>query len=222
MFADSWTASNTGMKINLIKPEPDSFNIEDIANALSKLCRFNGHLKRFYSVAQHSVHVAELVPQHLKLTALLHDASEAYICDVPTPFKRMLGATYTDVEDRLQAVIGEKFGVELIKLDPLIKQADRVMVVSERDALQDKPLKWSDEYENVLRYPGQITAQPHNIARDMFLKAFKMYSSKKDEPAVKIHNINPEAVIGIGIGGGKWSSGLGRWVYPGEIGYMAL
>ena len=158
MFANNWTATNSGQRINLLAPSTESIKIEDIANALSKLCRFNGQLNQFYSVAQHCIHVSELVPKHLKLQALLHDASEAYICDIPTPFKRMLGEAYSRTESVLQSVIGKKFGVELDNLDPLVKQADRIMVVSERDAFQDVPVKWSDEYENVVRYPVRINA----------------------------------------------------------------
>lgn len=180
MFANNWTASNSGIKIDLINPTPDMFNIEDIANALSKLCRFNGQLKSFYSVAQHSVHVSQLVPDRLKLAALLHDASEAYICDIPTPFKRMLGDAYTTTEAKLQAAIAKKFGVTPEMMDdPLVKQADRMMVVSERDMFQFKPLKWSEEYENVLRYPGNLSALDHHKAKDYFLSAFTKYKASQ-------------------------------------------
>lgn len=179
MFANNWTATNTGQRIDLTNPSPDSILLTDIAYALSKICRFNGQLKRFYSVAQHSLHVAELVPEHLKLQALLHDASEAYICDVPTPFKRMLGSAYTDVENKLQRVIGEKFGVELVALDPLVKAADRVMVVSERDQLQSNPVKWGAEYEDVLRYPQPIPLWSNDTAAAKFLAEVAKFLPKK-------------------------------------------
>jgi hypothetical protein len=176
MFANNWTASNSGIKIDLVNPTPEMFTIKDIAGALSKLCRFNGQLKTFYSVAQHSVHVSELVPERLKLAALFHDASEAYICDIPTPFKRMLGTAYTDTETKIQSAIGEKFGITQEEFDdPLIKQADRIMVVSERDTFQTNPQKWSDEYENVLRYPGVLIAKAHAIAGAMFIKTYYNY-----------------------------------------------
>lgn len=151
---ESWLATSSGRVINLLDPDPDSFTIEDIAGNLSKLCRFNGQLKQFYSVAQHSMYVAELVPEPFKLQALLHDATEAYVCDVPTPLKAMLGRTYRDIEDRIAVAIGKRFGVELLNLHPTVKAADRVMLLSERDALQAKPQSWGQEMDEGLRYPN--------------------------------------------------------------------
>lgn len=173
----SWLATNEGRIIDLLNPDPAQITIEDIANNLSKLCRFNGQLKGFFSVAQHSLHVAELVPNELKLQALLHDASEAYICDIPTPFKRMLGVAYTDVEHRLQVAIGQALGCDLSELHTLVKQADRIMVVSERDMLQSVPMKWSEEYENVVRYPNfdpHIDA-PQDYVANMFIQSYGYY-----------------------------------------------
>ena len=151
---NSWLASDQGNIIDLLNPDPGQISIQDIADGLSKVCRFNGQIKEFYSVAQHSMHVAELVPDQFKLQALLHDASEAYICDVPTPFKRMLGDAYSIVEQRLMVTIGQALDCDLSELHPTVKQADRIMVVSERDALQTVPMKWSPEYEDVPRYPN--------------------------------------------------------------------
>ena len=151
---ESWLATSSGQVIDLLNPDPACFTIEDIANNLSKLCRFNGQLKRFYSVAQHSMYVASLVPEPLKLQALLHDATEAYICDVPTPLKAMLGSVYKDIEERIARAIGEKFAVDLVNLHPTVKAADRVMLLSERDALQECPQSWGCEMDEGLRYPG--------------------------------------------------------------------
>src|SRR5687768_10005799 len=100
-----WLGTNAGNVIDLIDPKPDQITIEDIAAGLSKVCRFNGQIKDWYCVAEHSAHVAELVPNQLKLIALLHDASEAYLCDVPTPLKRALGDVYSDIEARVTAAI---------------------------------------------------------------------------------------------------------------------
>lgn len=151
---DKWLSTNTGKVIDLLDPDPEQISLTDIAHNLSKICRFNGQIKQFYSVAQHSMYVAALVPPRLKLQALLHDASEAYICDVPTPFKRMLGDVYKDVETRVQIAIGEKLGCDLSELHPAVKIADRIMLVTERDFLQQNPRTWGPEYEDVIRYPG--------------------------------------------------------------------
>src|SRR6266403_91014 len=91
----SWTI--TGIKFHPFNPHPVEICLEDIARGLSKICRFTGQIDPFYSVAEHSVEVMHLVPQELKLAALLHDASEAYLSDLSRPFK--LGLTeYRQVE----------------------------------------------------------------------------------------------------------------------------
>lgn len=151
--AGPWVGTNSGKYISLTDPNPDEITIEDIATGLSNVCRFNGQLNTWYSVAEHSIHVAELVPKEYKLQALLHDATEAYICDVPTPLKDMLGEAYRNVEAVLAGVIGRKFGVNLTELSDPVRQADRIMVVSERDAFQAVPRTWGPEYENSTRYP---------------------------------------------------------------------
>src|SRR5688500_14252940 len=87
----SYIRTYTGKEFYPLKPELDKIDIEDIAHALSNLCRFTGHTKQFYSVAQHSVLASEFVRvydnPHLNLFVLLHDASEAYICDISRPLK---------------------------------------------------------------------------------------------------------------------------------------
>lgn len=172
-----WIATNTGKIIDLLKPDPEQITIEDIANNLANICRFNGQLQQWYSVAEHSIHVAELVPTEYKLHALLHDATEAYICDVPTPLKRLLGTAYSSIEGRMAAAIGLRFGIELNHLPEPVLQADRVMVVTERDALQVSPMEWGREYEDSLRYPDFRRKYTNpGEARTAFLDAYRQYS----------------------------------------------
>lgn len=163
----NWIGTNSGKKIDLDNPQADQVCLADIADGLSKLCRFNGQIKTFYSVAEHCLKVAALVPEKYKLQAILHDASEAYICDIPTPLKRQLGPAYYDVEHRVQKAIGLHFGVDLINLPDVVKQADRVMLCTEHDVLQDKSLDWGPDYEGVLRYPGFFAtgAEPDRMAQ---------------------------------------------------------
>src|SRR5665811_1025646 len=81
----------TGIYMNVFEPTPEMISIEDIAHALTMQCRFGGHLPDFYSVAQHSLNCSYLIDNpKLKLTALLHDASEAYLLDIPRPIKNNL------------------------------------------------------------------------------------------------------------------------------------
>lgn len=111
----------TGKKVDVFDPDPESICIEDIAHALSNLCRFAGHVKYFYSVAEHSLITAMLAPPELRKQALLHDATEAYMIDLPRPIKREI-KQYCDIEDNLAAVIAKKFGIEY----PLHKQIDKI------------------------------------------------------------------------------------------------
>lgn len=87
MKKDNWITTYTGKKFHLFDPQLDEICIEDIAHALSLICRFGGHLPEHYSVAQHSILVSQLVPENLTLEGLLHDAEEAYIGDMVRPLK---------------------------------------------------------------------------------------------------------------------------------------
>lgn len=122
-----------GHYINPCKPDVTMISIGDIAHALSMQPRFGGHLPQFYSVAQHSVLTCDYVTQEHKLAALLHDASEAYLIDVPRPVKQQL-ANYKQIEDRLMTVIAQKFGFRW-PLHHYIKKADEDMLRREWECL---------------------------------------------------------------------------------------
>lgn len=112
----------TGKVFDLLIPDPNSICIEDIAHGLSHTARFAGQLPCFYSVAQHSVLVANKVPPELKLAALLHDASEAYMGDMPSPFKSLM-PEFQAIEARVMEVIASKFGFKY-PLERSVKYAD--------------------------------------------------------------------------------------------------
>lgn len=128
---DCWMQTLTGKIFYPLNPTPESICISDIAGALSKMCRFGGHCARFYSVAEHCVLVAAHAPQHLKLTALMHDASEAYLVDVPRPVKRQL-VDYSRIETKLMRAIAARFKFEW-PLPQEIKAIDTAILSDERD-----------------------------------------------------------------------------------------
>lgn len=107
---------------------------EDIAVALSNICRFAGHLPEFYSVAQHAVLCSQIVPAEFALEALMHDATKAYCQDIPAPLKRLL-PDYQRIEAALDLVIREKYGLPAIMSHP-VKYADLVMLATERRDLE--------------------------------------------------------------------------------------
>lgn len=105
----------SGKRLHFLNPTPDEICIEDIAHALSMICRYGGHVSRFYSVAEHCCIIADLVEQEGKdssevLAALLHDASEAYVCDIPRPVKPYL-ENYKDIELVIEKSIQDKYKV---------------------------------------------------------------------------------------------------------------
>lgn len=175
----------SGIYVNVINPTVDMFTIDDIAHALSNQCRFNGHLPKFYSVAQHSVMAAlEIQKRHmicrmdmdmsdedfnhycetlstfkdiwdypdpplndLILSALMHDASEAYLADIPSPLKHHLDS-YKIIEDQFMKVISEKFNFTYPLL-PEIKVVDKKMLEYEWNNVMLEPTPivecWSQE-----------------------------------------------------------------------------
>lgn len=122
---------------------PSHVSVEDIAHALGMLCRFNGHTREFYSVAEHSINVSNIVePQHA-LWALLHDASEAYLTDVPTPLKRSGAfAVYREVEADVMRSVCIRFGLP-IEMPESVKVADEIMCATEaRDLMPSGEYAW--------------------------------------------------------------------------------
>lgn len=111
-------------------PDGSRFTIDDIATSLSRLCRFNGHGKSFYSVAQHSILVSEIVPQELAMQGLFHDAVEAFIGDMTKPLKNLFPG-FKELETRIEKSIFPRLGLPE-ELDPRVKMADLVALATEQ------------------------------------------------------------------------------------------
>lgn len=120
--------------VDVFNFQPADVDIVDIAHSLAQSNRYTGHCKHPYSVAQHSVLLRNLVPLHLKAAALLHDAAEAYMIDLPNPIKVHF-PVFKEIEDRILRVIFDVFGIDFGLMDEL-HPWDRSMYQEEHQVLQ--------------------------------------------------------------------------------------
>lgn len=126
----------SGKKVYPLDLHPDDIDIKDIATALGNQCRFAGHVRHHYSVAQHSVVVADHLPPPLRFAGLLHDSPETYLVDVPRPVKHLPAfEAYRDAERRVWKVISKKYGLP-IDLPPEVHAMDDRALVTEAHQLK--------------------------------------------------------------------------------------
>jgi uncharacterized protein len=166
----------SGRRVNPFAPDPSQFDVADIALALANLCRFGGHCRPFYSVAQHSVIVSELVQERggdaeAAFAALMHDAAEAYLGDMPHPIKHRspLGEMFKEAEDRLEAALREHFAIRAGV--PEIKRVDRALLATERRALTAVSWDWP-ELEGVEPLELDLVAWSAEASEAAFLQRF--------------------------------------------------
>lgn len=135
-----WMTTYTGKKFHYRNPFLSEICIEDIAHHLSLICRFTGACREFYSVAEHSIRVAEIVPSHLKLSALLHDAAEAYLNDISRPVK--YSHKLDETERGITRMINAKFGIATNV--PEIKYADAKLLATEARDIMPNTDGWAE------------------------------------------------------------------------------
>lgn len=142
-MSDGRIVTYSGVAIDPLNPDPDLLWIEDIAHALSNVCRFTGHVRSFYSVAQHCVLCSQIVPEQCALEALLHDASEAYLSDMARPLKRQpeFGDLYKAAEQRLERAVALRFMLTY-PWPQAVKRADDVLLRTEQRDLMPDRLRW--------------------------------------------------------------------------------
>lgn len=163
-YLSTWS----GNKFYPLDPRPEEIDIEDIANALAKQTRFNGHLRRFYSVAQHSVLCSWYVDSDdalVALTALLHDAPEAYIGDMIRPVK-VYDDWFRYIDDRIWQVIAEKFNIP-VQMPDEVHDIDGRMCAAEKRDLHN----FADPWPNMPDPEGipKIQAWDWETSRNLFL-----------------------------------------------------
>lgn len=185
--------TRSGVKFHPLDPRPEDILIEDIAHSLANQCRYTGHTSRYYSVAEHSVRVALLLPRELRLAGLLHDAAEAYLGDVARPLKHSFEMTpYRCAERRLEAAIASRFNLDLVPLiepDGLIslqvpvavKNADAAMLWRETLALMPKLGCWKKwkSYSDLFPVPDILPwGWSPDAAEAVFLQHFQELTSE--------------------------------------------
>jgi uncharacterized protein len=150
MESEPFIQTVSGRRVNPFALAEADIDIEDIARSLSNQCRFGGHCRRFYSVAQHSCLVADLVRDEggdatAGLSALLHDAPEAYLSDLPHPLKHFseLGRLYREAERKLQQTISEHFGLPVAPA-AIVRDVDRALLAAERLTLMADAWEWPE------------------------------------------------------------------------------
>jgi hypothetical protein len=154
MSIEPFIETYTGKRFYPLNARKEDICITDIAHALSNQCRFSGHTRRFYSVAEHSVHVSLVVADRGgsfedQLWGLLHDASEAYLVDLPTPLKKdpVFGFVYRAAERALTKAIAEAFDLEGHEPPGIVHNADLAMLATEaRDLMPCKPEHWGETF----------------------------------------------------------------------------
>lgn len=175
----AWIQTYNSHKLYPMDPdnEENEIDIEDIAHSLSMQCRFNGHSRDFYSVAQHSCEVCDLIfaetrSKELALWGLLHDAAEAYLSDIPKPIKKYLNG-YKEAEDALLKKIIKKYGLSWPQPE-IVSKYDIVMLLTEHEWLMGySPDDWEpSEYKPLPVFPNFIL-QPED-AEFRFLWRFEM------------------------------------------------
>jgi 5'-deoxynucleotidase YfbR-like HD superfamily hydrolase len=173
----------SGRWLNPFDPDPSQFDVGDIARALANQCRFGGHSRVFYSVAQHSVIVSELVEERGgdsedAFAALMHDATEAYLGDMPHPIKHRseLGAAFRAVEDRLGRAIRDRFRIRSGVQD--IKRVDRALLATERRAFSAETWRWP-ELDDVEPLELELRAWPADEAAHAFAQRYAELDARR-------------------------------------------
>lgn len=164
----TWLLTASGTHFDLVDPQPDMVKVLDIAQGLANECRYTGQCRWFYSVAQHSTMASYLVEPEFALEALLHDASEAYLKDLPRPLKLLL-PDYREIERRVESVIRAAFGLPAAQSHP-VHVADIIMLATERrDLVVEDDTEW-EILRGVTPLDKRIRAQPPRVAESQFVR----------------------------------------------------
>lgn len=174
-YGGNWIETFGGSRFHFLAPQLDEIKIEDIAHSLSLTCRFSGSCSVFYSVAEHSIRVAEIVPDKYKLLALLHDASEAYLPDLPRPMKACF-PDFKAMETVILQAIWKKYGIDfMLTTNGIVKEADNILLATEARDLMKNTEDWA-----TLPEPLEYKIRPWKSkdAELLFLLSFANYGGE--------------------------------------------
>lgn len=162
-------------------PEDSDVTIEDIATALSNVCRFSGHIHYFYPVAQHCVNASLIVPPEFAFDALMHDTAEAFTNDLPTPLKWAV-PVFKELEVRIEAAMAKKFGFNY-PFGPEVKLADLQMLRMEKEKIKRDKSHWQMlegiEIEDV-KPLVDLHAMSPNKAKELYLNRYQELTSDRN------------------------------------------
>lgn len=201
-----WMCTFSGTRFFVADPRPEEVLIEDIAHALAIEPRFGGHLDEPYSVAQHCVLASHIAEKHLGASlveqkwALLHDAAEAYLKDIPRPLKRAIGDVYHQLERRVMAAITEKFELPH-NMPPVVKKADEICLSIERRDLfpQSHKQTWTLGGEGVPLPEGISIGFIHwRDAEIAFKRRFAILFGAARGSAPDSSSVNSPVSLGVG------------------------
>lgn len=188
----NYITTYTGKRFEPANPDPESIRIEDIAHALSLICRGNGHVKTFWSVGQHCINCAKEawargLSNRVALACLLHDASECYMSDIPRPFKKEL-PEYRSHEESLLAMIYEKFlGSSLTQEEQMqLKEIDDAMLWYDLENLLDET-----QFGEIpkLHIDLDYTVRPFQDVEKEYLELFYRFSGEEMPRPVYLEDI---------------------------------
>lgn len=177
---EAWIMTQSGRMFFFENPHPRSIVIEDIAHALSQICRFTGHVRCHYSVAEHSLRVSWLAEKkygrQFAKEGLLHDAAEAYVSDLNGPLKRLIGEGYKKWEEIAEAAVGKVFGFQTPKSKE-VKDCDGVVYLTEkRDLFPPYNLPFTS-YPDKQPLEDPIIPMSSELARLLFLHRYEEVKS---------------------------------------------
>lgn len=173
----AWVQTYTGKRVSPFTLDPATIDIIDIAHSLAMQCRFNGHIKQLYSVAQHSINASYLVHPSHALEALLHDAAEYLIGDLARPIKQQI-PSYAALDDLVTAGIAAKYRLDTRdETTAAVKLADNWLVIEEARIFlkDDLTSEWGIEQPELEGDEPRLYWEPipPDVCRELFLLRFE-------------------------------------------------